>query len=127
MATKLTHLAPPPAFDAESDKSFLAQRWKDWPNITDAKQKRALLLYVAGPAVHTIFNTLTDTGTDYKTAVEKLDKKNVIYERYVLKQTRPSSDESVDHFITRLRQLADTCEFASVEDEIRDHFVITWP
>jgi hypothetical protein len=133
MATKLTHLAPPPAFDAESDKSSLAQRWKDWrerfdmyllaANITDAKQKRALLLYVAGPAVHKIFNTLTDTGTDYKTAVEKLDsyfqpQKNVIYERYVFKQTRPSSDESVDHFITRLRQLADTCEFASVQDEI---------
>ena len=83
MATKLTHLAPPPAFDAESDKSSLAQRWKDWrerfdmyllaANITDAKQKRVLLLYVAGPAVHKIFNTLTDTGTDYKTAVEKLD------------------------------------------------------
>jgi hypothetical protein len=59
MATKLTHLAPPPAFDAESDKSSLAQRWKDWrerfdmyllaANITDAKQKRALLLYVAVP------------------------------------------------------------------------------
>jgi hypothetical protein len=31
-------------------------------NTTDAKQKRALLLYVAGPAVHKIFNTLTDTG-----------------------------------------------------------------
>jgi hypothetical protein len=71
MATKLTHLAPPPAFDAESDKSSLAQRWKDWrerfdmyllaANITDAKQKRALLLYV------------TDTGANYKTAVEKLD------------------------------------------------------
>ena len=53
MATKLTHLAPPPAFDAESDKSSLAQRWKDWrerfdmyllaANITDAKQKCALL------------------------------------------------------------------------------------
>jgi hypothetical protein len=81
MAMKLTHLASPPAFDAESDKSSLAQRWKDWlerfdmyllaANITDAKQKRALLHYVAGPAVHKIFNTLTDADTDYKTAVEK--------------------------------------------------------
>jgi hypothetical protein len=71
MTVKLTHLAPPPAFDAESNKSSLAQRWKDWrerfdmyllaANITDAKQKRALLLYV------------TDTGANYKTAVEKLD------------------------------------------------------
>jgi hypothetical protein len=69
MGTKLTHLVPPPAFDAESDKSSLAQRWKAWrerfdmyllaANITDAKQKRALLLYVA------------DTGTNYKTAAEK--------------------------------------------------------
>ncbi|CAB4031692.1 Hypothetical predicted protein [Paramuricea clavata] len=124
MATKLTHLAPPPAFDAESEKSSLAQRWKDCherfdmyllaANITDAKQKRSLPLYVAGAAVHKIFNTLlNDTGTDYKTAVEKFDsyfqpQKNVIYERYVFKQTRPSPEESVDHFITRLRQLADT-------------------
>jgi hypothetical protein len=82
------------------------------------------------PTVHKIFNTLTDTGTDYKTAVEKLDsyfqpRKNLIYERYAFKQTRTSPDESVDHFITRLRQLAETCEFASVEDEIRDQFVIT--
>lgn len=43
-------------------------------NITDAKQKKALLLYVAGPVVSKIFNTLTYTGTDYnKTTVEKLD------------------------------------------------------
>ena len=61
MATNLTHLPPPPVFDAESNKSSLTQRWKDWrerfdmyllaANITDAKQKRALLLYVAGPTV----------------------------------------------------------------------------
>jgi hypothetical protein len=53
--------------------------------------------------------------------VEKLDsyfqpQKNVIYERYVFK-----------HIFRILRQLADTSELASVEDEIRDHFVITWP
>lgn len=141
MATKLSHLAPPPPFDAESESSSLA-RWKEWrerfemyllaANITDAKQKRALLLYVAGPAVHKIFNTLTDTGTDYKTAIEKLDayfqpKKNLIYERYVFKQTRPNPDESADRFVTRLRQLAETCEFANLADEIRDQFVITWP
>lgn len=118
MATKLTHLAAPSAFYAESESSSLAQRWKEWrerfemcllaANITDAKQKRALLLYVTGPAVHKIFNTLTDTGTDYKTAIEKLDayfqsKKNLIYERYVFKQTRPNPDEMADHFVINMR------------------------
>ena len=56
-------------------------------NISDDKQKRALLLYQAGPETQEIFETLTDklTGDDYKTAQEKLDayfspKKNVDYE-----------------------------------------------
>ena len=42
-------------------------------NISDDKQKRALLLYQAGPETQEIFETLTDTGDDYKTAQEKLD------------------------------------------------------
>ena len=142
MATKLTHLTPPPLFEAESDNSSLAQWWKEWrkcfemyllaTNITDAMQKQALLLYVAGPAVHKIFNTLTETGTDYKMAIEKLDtyfqpKKNLMYEQYVFKQTQPKPDETADHFITHLRQQAETCEFANLDDEIHKQFVMTWP
>lgn len=139
MATTLD-LKPPPPFDAEGDSSSLAQRWKDWrerfnmytvaANIKDDAQKRAVLLYVAGPSVHKIFKTLQNTGTDFATALEKLDEyfqpqKNVIYERYVFKQAHPNSGESIDSFITRLRTLAETCEFESVENEIRDQFVMT--
>ena len=94
MAAKLD-LAPLPPFDPLSEPSSLGQRWKNWTkrfqtyivamNITDDKQKRALLLYQAGPATQEIFETLSDTGDDYKTAQEKLDvyflpKKNVDYE-----------------------------------------------
>ncbi|CAB3986536.1 Uncharacterized protein K02A2.6 [Paramuricea clavata] len=139
MATTLD-LKPPPPFDAEGDNSSLAQRWKEWrerfnmytvaANIEDDAQKCAVLLYVAGPSVHKIFKTLQDTGTDFKTALEKLDEyfqpqKNVIYERYVFKQTHPTPGESVDSYITRLRTLAETCEFESAENEIRDQFVMT--
>ena len=42
-------------------------------NITDDKQKRALLLYQAGPETQEIFETLTNTGDNYKTTQEKLD------------------------------------------------------
>ena len=54
-------------------------------NITSDKQKRALLLYQAGPATEEIFDIVSDTGDDYKAAQAKLDeyfapKKNVDYE-----------------------------------------------
>ena len=83
MATMLD-LKPPPPFDADGESSSRAQRWKEWrerftmytiaANIKDDAQKRAVLLYVAGPSVHKIFKTLQDTGTDFKTALEKLDE-----------------------------------------------------
>ncbi|CAB4027523.1 Hypothetical predicted protein [Paramuricea clavata] len=96
-------------------------------NIKDDAQKRVVLLYVAGPLVQ---KTLQDTGTDFKTALEKLDEyfqpqKNVIYKRYVFKRTHRTPGESVDNYKTRLRTLAETCEFESVENEIRDQFFMT--
>ena len=41
-------------------------------DIKDVKRKRALLLHYAGEDVNDIFETLTDTGDDYETAVTKL-------------------------------------------------------
>ena len=43
-------------------------------NITNDKQKRALLLYQAGKATQAIFETLPETGDDYATAQAKLDE-----------------------------------------------------
>ena len=42
--------------------------------VTDQKQKRAVLLHLAGPDVQEIFETLPNTGDDYKTALEKLNE-----------------------------------------------------
>jgi len=47
------------------------------------KQKRAVLLHLAGVEVQTIFETLSDTGTDYDAALAKLteyfeSKKNIV-------------------------------------------------
>ena len=59
--------APPPPFDPHGDPSSLSQWWKIWTkrfqmykaamNITNDKQKRALLLYQAGEATQEIFET----------------------------------------------------------------------
>nr|XP_054931763.1 uncharacterized protein K02A2.6-like [Dermacentor andersoni] len=122
-----------PPFDPYSDPTSLAQRWTKWQtrfdnfllaaNIQNVARKHAMLLHYAGYAVHDIFLTLPDRGTDYGTAVAKLNahfapRKSVVYERHVFRQAKQSSQETVDQFQVRLRKLAATCEFANEEQEI---------
>ena len=112
MATRVD-LPPLPQSDPLSDQSSLSQRWKSWTkrfetylvaaNITDDKQKRAMLLYQAGSATQDIFQTLANTGTDYDTAKKKLDdyfspKKNVDYEVFQFRQATQLSGGSVKQF-----------------------------
>ena len=98
MATALQLPALQPS-SAASDQTTLRQRWSKWvkgleyfltaSNITDKKQKRAVLLHLAGAEVQTIFETLNDTGEDYDAALAKLNeyfvpKKNIPFERHIL-------------------------------------------
>ena len=124
-------VTPLPTFDPMGDPTSLSQRWTTWKkrfetylvalNITDDKQKRALLLYQSGQQTQEIFDTLSDTGDDYKTALAKLDeyflpKKNVDYETF---QFRQATQKSVEQFVTRLRKLADHCEFTDLNRELK--------
>jgi hypothetical protein len=101
MATSLPVFPP---FDVHLD-SHAGPRWTKWltrferlivgMNITDATQKRALLLHYTGPDVDDIFETLPDTGEDkdYKKAVECLNtyfvpKVNTVYEEYQFRQAK---------------------------------------
>ncbi|CAB3992802.1 Retrovirus-related Pol poly from transposon, partial [Paramuricea clavata] len=117
----------------------LAQRWEKWTKsldyylrasgVTDQKQKRAVLLHLAGPDVQEVFETLPNTGDDYKTALEKLNeyfqpKRNIPFERHVFRQASQQPDESMDVFVTRLRTLSKTCVFGEQTDEaIRDQAI----
>ena len=100
MATAL-HLPTLQPFSVTSDQTTLGQRWSKWvkgleyfltaSNITDKKQKRAVLLHLAGAVVQTVFETLIDTGEDYDAALAKLNeyfvpKKNVPFERHAFRQ-----------------------------------------
>ncbi|CAB4008082.1 Transposon Ty3-I Gag-Pol poly [Paramuricea clavata] len=124
MANVLDLPAIPPF--SVSETNSLAQRWEKWTNsldyyirasgISDQKQKRAILLHLVGSEVQEIFETLPDTGEDYKTALEKLNAhfnpcKNIAFERHVFRQATQRADESMDAFVTRLRTLAKTCQF----------------
>lgn len=96
----LTTLAP---FDLFSEPTSLGQCWKAWKhriemyvatlNITDVKRKQALLLYQIGEATLFIFDTLSDTGDDYHTAMTKLDE---YYSPKKMLNSRPSGSEPQD-------------------------------
>ena len=88
--------------------------------MSDDKQKRALLLYQAGQETQELFDTFTDTGTDYATAMTKLDtyfnpKKNVDLETFKFRQATQQEGETVDQFVTRLRKLAATCDLLNTQ------------
>ena len=140
MAQSRIELSPLAPFDPVSDPTSLGPRWKAWKRrfetyiaalgVTDATQKRALLLYQAGQATQDIFDTLTDTGeaNNYKKAMEKLDayftpKKNVDYEIFKFRTAVQLPNETVDQFATRLRKLAQTCSFADPDIEVKSAII----
>ena len=91
-------LPAPPPFQPRGDSKSVALRWTKWKKrfeyflkasgITTDCRKQELLLPIAGPNTQDVFKTLTDTGTEYQHALNKLDehffiKKNVPFERSV--------------------------------------------
>lgn len=127
-----------PQFDANSAPSSLVTRWKEWHEqldfyaeaapIKDKKQKRALLLHLSGPTIQKVFRGLSDTGDDFDTAASKLDeyilrKKNVRYKRYHFKQAHQQQGKSIDQFVSRLRALAESCEFVNLNNALADQIL----
>ena len=97
-------------------------------NITDGGRKRALLIYQVGEDTQSIFDTLTDTGDDYDTAIDKLDeyfapKKNVDYEIFKFRTAAQNTGETIDQYTTRLRKLAQNCEFNDLNREIKSTII----
>ncbi|XP_071124181.1 uncharacterized protein [Mytilus edulis] len=97
-------------------------------NIKDKVRQRALLLHYAGEEVNDIFDTLQETGEDYDTALTKLTeyfapKKNVEYEIYKFRQAKQETNETMDAFHTKLRQLSVNCEFNDDNREVKSQIV----
>eukprot|EP00112_Aurelia_sp_Birch-Aquarium-sp1_P015303 Seg338.8 transcript_id=Seg338.8/GoldUCD/mRNA.D3Y31 product="hypothetical protein" protein_id=Seg338.8/GoldUCD/D3Y31 len=99
--------------------------------INNNTRKRALLLYQAGSRVREIFAQIEDTGNAdaYDTAKEKLTayfepQKNRRYDVYIFRNTYQEHHETLDHYITRLRTLAQPCEFADQDFELDEQIII---
>ena len=140
MANNFTLHMPP--FDPDTDiGASVAPRWKLWVcdfntflianDITAAKRKRAMLLFLAGPRVRDIFRQLPDTGSDadFDTALAKLNEyfepqTNRVYEVYKFRQAKQEPNENIDTFHTRLRGLGETCDFHDLDFEIMLQIVL---
>lgn len=90
--------------------------------IKEEQQQKALLLHLAGKEVGEIYKTLSNSGDNFQNVITKLNgyfqpKKNLSYERYGFNQTKQEIHEDNITYITRLRTLAEYCEFHSIEDE----------
>ena len=136
MATTLQLPTIPPF--SVTEQTTLGQCWSKWvkgleyflvaSNITEKKEKRAVLLHLAGAEVQTVFETLSDTGEDHDTALAKLTeyiepKKNIPFERHAFRQAAQGPTESIEAYVTRLRSLAKSCDYNKVDEMIRDQVV----
>ena len=139
----MANILPPfPPFSVHEDDASVGPRWKKWlkrfemylaaHEVKDPTRKRALLLYSAGEEVADIFETLPDQGEEkeYDKAVTALNayfqpKVNKTYEIYMFRNATQNPGELLDSYCTRLRRLAQTCEFASEDEEIKSHIVVS--
>ena len=136
MALNTLHIE---AFDVNGDPNTTSQRWKRWVSsfelciaasaVTCDTQKRALLLHCAGPNVQDIFGTLSNTGSEYAIALSKLNMYftpivNVPYTRHVFRQMKQNEGETILQFVTRLRIVANDCDYGNNRDDfVRDQVI----
>ena len=91
--------------------------------------QRATLLHCLGPVVQRIFNTLPGEHKSFEEAKTFLEgyfapKRNVVAERYKFRSRGQRADEPIDTYLTSLRELAKSCDFGTLKEEmIRNQIV----
>ncbi|CAG2201705.1 unnamed protein product [Mytilus edulis] len=137
MAAKID-LNPVGNFDVSGDR--LGQSWTRWlrsfelyatgKGVDDKKQKKALLLHCAGLDVQDIYFTLTEEDGDddfdktIKTLKKHFDAKvNFSVERYNLRSIKQNETETIDQYITRLKQQVVLCDHADPDAQVRDQVI----
>ena len=136
MATSLPEFPP---FDTDAEPTSLGIQWKKWVqrlenlfvalDVKDKVRQKALLLYYGGAKLADIYYTLaSEDDKEYQQVKGKLDahfepKVNLTFETYNFRQLSQEEDESIDKFVTRLREVANRCDFQSIDREIKDQIV----
>jgi hypothetical protein len=94
----------------------------------------ATLSSVMGAECRKVMNNLPNLTADGRKKPDEIIKalnayfipqRNILYERFIFNSATQKPSESIDEFVIRLRQLAESCEFGDLRDSlIRDRIVI---
>lgn len=141
----------PSNFSPEGEASDVAIRWEEWleefQSFADSKglldmegtsdkvkqsraQRKALLLYHAGPGVRSLVKSFETTERDdYQGLVQKLNahfavEVNTTFQRHLFRKLCQNNQEPISQYVARLRKSAFSCGFGDHIDElIRDQIV----
>ena len=136
---------PPPDILELNDGS-VASNWRTWVaawrNYTlatkldkeEEARQVATLLAVIGKEANKVFRTFTFSSPDDATKIEPVLRKfeefcipreNTIYERYLFFTRDQRESETIDQYLTELRQIAGNCDFESITPDqlLRDRLV----
>ena len=130
----MQNLTPFPPFDYEVDKLNAGPHWIKWVNrlenlftgmnLKDDSRKRALPLHYAGETVFDIYEAEKGTSASTYTATKEVlttyftPKKNVQIEIFNFRSCKQKPNQSLDEYVTELRQLSKDCEFTNVDADI---------
>ena len=124
--------------DLVNNWEFFTQQWTDYEVTTGLDkqgQKIRLSTFCStmGKECLQIFLNLkltTEEQQDIDECIKALEayfkpKRNVVYERYLFNMCQRNSSETVDSGVNRLQNVASTCQFGTLTEElIRDRLVI---
>ena len=96
--------------------------------ISDQKQKCNTLFHWGSIELQDIFFTLKGDLSKYDDAAKDLTEYfqpsiNAQFERHVFRNAYKTDNETIEQFITRLRQKAETCEFSKIEEHTSDQII----
>jgi hypothetical protein len=135
-------------FDCESSHANLGATWSTWlkrfelfalaAGITDDERRRALLIHCGGKKLFDLVNTMTvvprlaaenrPAETQYDALKRTLNehftaKRNPEYGEYVFRKTKQAENETIDQYCTRLKQLAEECDFEDNDKAIKRQII----
>ncbi len=133
MASPLGLPPPEPLKILDGNTSLKWKTFKQkWTNneiatgVSEDATRVATFLTVIGEEAVDVYNTFKGDNLEIARVLEKFDafcnpRKNTIYERYVFFSRNQENGESIDHYVTVLKTMSDTCEFGDLKESlIRD-------